>query len=37
VYGNTYFAFSDLNNLRIVDLLSEYLHAKGLDRRNEKD
>ncbi len=36
VYGNTHFAFSDLNNLQIADLLSQYLHEKGLDRRKEK-
>ena len=36
VYGNTHFPFSDLNNLQIADLLSQYLHEKGLDRRKEK-
>jgi hypothetical protein len=33
VYGNTHFAFSDLNNLLIADLLSAWLHEKGLDKR----
>jgi hypothetical protein len=33
VYGNTHFPFSDLNNLRIADLLTEYLHIKKLDTR----
>jgi hypothetical protein len=33
IYGNTHFAFSDLNNLEIADLLSHYLHEKGLDKR----
>src|SRR6185436_11322284 len=33
IHGNTHFAFSDLNNLQIADLLSDYLHRKGLDRR----
>jgi pimeloyl-ACP methyl ester carboxylesterase len=31
IRGNTHFAFSDLNNLEIADLLSEYLKKKGLD------
>jgi len=33
VHGNTHFAFSDLNNIQIADLLSEYLEEHGLDRR----
>jgi hypothetical protein len=33
VRGNTHFPFSDLNNVRIADLLSEYLHKKKLDAR----
>lgn len=33
VYGNTHFAFSDLNNLQIADLLSVFLREKGLDAR----
>ncbi len=32
VFGNTHFAFSDLNNLQIADLLSDYLNEKGLDK-----
>ena len=32
VRGNTHFAFSDLNNQKIADLLSKYLKRKGLDR-----
>jgi hypothetical protein len=31
VRGNTHFAFSDLNNVKIADLLSEYLHKERLD------
>jgi hypothetical protein len=31
ICGNTHFPFSDLNNLEIADLLSEYLEKKGLD------
>ena len=31
IRGNTHFAFSDLNNLEIADLLSKFLHEKGLD------
>ena len=33
VHGNTHFPFADLNNVRIADLLSEYLHKKKLDAR----
>jgi hypothetical protein len=33
VHGNTHFPFADLNNVRIADLLSEYLHKKQLDAR----
>ncbi len=32
--GNTHFAFSDLNNVAVADLLSTYLHNHGLDRRS---
>jgi pimeloyl-ACP methyl ester carboxylesterase len=31
VKGNTHFPFSDLNNLEIADLLSNFLKEKGLD------
>lgn len=31
IRGNTHFAFSDLNNLRIADELSKFLAKKGLD------
>jgi pimeloyl-ACP methyl ester carboxylesterase len=37
IYGNTHFAFTDLNNIQIADLLSKYLHDKGLDKREEKE
>jgi len=37
IRGNTHFPFSDLNNLEIADLLSRYLHDKGLDKRKEKN
>jgi pimeloyl-ACP methyl ester carboxylesterase len=33
--GNSHFMYSDLNNLQIADLLSQYLHRKGLDKRSE--
>jgi hypothetical protein len=36
VYGNTHFPFSDLNNLEVADLLSQYLHDKGLDERGAR-
>jgi pimeloyl-ACP methyl ester carboxylesterase len=29
--GNTHFPFSDLNNLEVADLLSQFLQEKGLD------
>lgn len=31
ITGNTHFPFSDLNNLEIADLMSEWLKEKGLD------
>ncbi|MFO7616048.1 MAG: alpha/beta fold hydrolase, partial [Bacteroidales bacterium] len=31
IFGNTHFPFSDLNNLRIADLLSQFLAEKELD------
>lgn len=31
IRGNTHFPFSDLNNLEIADLMSEFLKTKGLD------
>lgn len=31
IRGNTHFAFSDLNNLEIADLMSDFLKKKGLD------
>jgi hypothetical protein len=34
--GNTHFPFSDLNNHAVADLLSRYLHDKGLDRRGSQ-
>jgi hypothetical protein len=33
VFGNTHFPFSDLNNREVANLLSRYLHRKGLDHR----
>lgn len=33
VKGNTHFPFSDLNNIEIADLLSEFLGSKGLDEK----
>jgi hypothetical protein len=35
LHGNTHFPFSDLNNVKVADLLSKYLHEQGLDRRGE--
>ena len=33
IYGNTHAPFLDLNNLEVADLMSEFLHEKGLDNR----
>lgn len=32
IYGNTHFAFADLNNLQVADELSKWLKQKGLDK-----
>lgn len=32
IKGNTHFMFSDLNNVEIADLLSNWLAEKGLDK-----
>jgi pimeloyl-ACP methyl ester carboxylesterase len=31
IHGNTHFPFSDLNNIEIADLMSQWLKEKGLD------
>jgi hypothetical protein len=31
IRGNTHFPFSDLNNLQIADLMSQFLEKKSLD------
>ena len=31
LHGNTHFPMSDLNNIEVADLLSEWLHTKALD------
>lgn len=31
--GNTHIAFADMNNVAVADLLSEFLHRNGLDKR----
>ncbi|MEY4100645.1 MAG: hypothetical protein RL300_1816, partial [Pseudomonadota bacterium] len=31
IHGNTHFPFSDLNNVQVADLMSDFLHRKGLD------
>lgn len=35
--GNTHFPFSDLNNVEVADLLSGWLHDKGLDGKHDVD
>jgi hypothetical protein len=37
LHGNTHFPFADLNNVKIANLLSQYLHEKRLDRRGRRD
>ena len=32
LHGNTHFPFSDLNNIEVANLLSGWLHEKGLDK-----
>jgi hypothetical protein len=32
IKGNTHFPFSDLNSLEVADLMSRWLHQKGLDK-----
>ena len=33
IQGNSHFVFTDLNNVQIADLLSDYLKSKGLDKK----
>ena len=33
IRGNTHFPMSDLNNVKIADLLSQFLKQKKLDRK----
>lgn len=35
ITGNTHFPMSDLNNQQIAELMSDWLHQKGLDRTNK--
>ena len=34
LHGNTHFPFADLNNEQVADQMSQFLHDKGLDKRN---
>ncbi len=36
IHGNSHFIFSDLNNVQVADLMSTFLHEKGLDKRKGK-
>lgn len=36
VFGNTHYAFANINNVEIADLLSQYLKRNGLDRHQGK-
>jgi pimeloyl-ACP methyl ester carboxylesterase len=33
IRGNTHFMYSDRNNVQVADLMSQFLHEKGLDKR----
>jgi len=35
IFGNTHFSYLDRNNLQIADLVSQFLHEKGLDKRGD--
>jgi hypothetical protein len=35
ITGNTHFPMSDLNNVQIAGLLSEWLQQRGLDKRGK--
>jgi hypothetical protein len=37
ITGNTHFMYSDMNNVQIANLLSQFLQEKGLDKRREED
>jgi len=37
IYGNTHFMYSDMNNVQVADLMSQFLHEKGLDKRGEAE
>ena len=37
IHGNTHFMYSDMNNVQIADLMSQFLHEKGLDKRKGKE
>lgn len=34
LHGNTHLPFADMNNVAVADLLSQFLHEHGLDRRS---
>jgi hypothetical protein len=35
IFGNTHFSFADVNNRQIADILSDWLHQKNLDFRQD--
>ena len=35
IRGNTHFAFTDLNNEQVAELISQFLHDQGLDNRGQ--
>jgi hypothetical protein len=36
IFGNTHFSFADVNNVQIADILSDWLHQKELDLRQNQ-
>ena len=37
IYGNTHFMYSDVNNVQMADLMSEFLRENRLDKRRGRD
>jgi hypothetical protein len=35
IRGNTHFAFTDLNNEQVADVISQFLHDQGLDNKGQ--
>jgi pimeloyl-ACP methyl ester carboxylesterase len=37
IRGNTHFMYSDINNVQVANLMSQFLHENGLDKRKGKE